>query len=37
LSQRSSSRMIYDRMLPQPVILESRDVMNAIDGATAEQ
>jgi hypothetical protein len=28
--------MIYDRMLPQPVILESRDVMNAVNGATIE-
>ena len=28
--------MIYDLMLPQPVILKSQDVMNAVDGATIE-
>jgi hypothetical protein len=28
--------MIYDRMLPQPMILESQDVMNAVNGATIE-
>ena len=28
--------MIYDLMLPQPVILDSQDVMNAVDGATIE-
>ena len=26
----------YDRMQPQPVILESQDVMNAVNGATTE-
>jgi DDE domain len=26
----------YDRMQPQPVILESQDVINAVDGATTE-
>jgi hypothetical protein len=35
--QTSSSRMIYDLMLPQPVNLESQDVMNAVDGATIER
>ena len=28
--------MIYDLMLPQPVILDLQDVMNAVDGATIE-
>src|SRR5215813_14350259 len=36
LSQTSSSRMIYDLMPPQRVILESRDGMNVVDGATTE-
>src|SRR5208283_253593 len=37
LSQTSSSQMISDLMLLQPVILESQNAMNAVDGATIER
>src|SRR5208282_1794631 len=37
LSQTSSSQMISDLMLLQPVILGSQNVMNAVDGATIER
>src|SRR5437016_5684175 len=36
LFQTSSSRMISDLTLPQPVILESQNAMNAGDGAAIE-
>src|SRR5450631_4379621 len=36
LCQTNLSRMIYDRMLPQPMILESQIAMSAADGATIE-
>ena len=37
LSPTSSSQMISDLMELQPVILESLDAMNAVDGATFER
>jgi hypothetical protein len=37
LSQTSSSQMISDLMLLQPVILGSQNAMNAVDGATIER
>src|SRR5208282_4463251 len=37
LSQTSSSRMTCALMEPQPVILESQNAMNAVDGATIER
>ena len=37
LSQTSSSRMTSDLMRLQPVILESQNAMNAVDGATIER
>ena len=37
LSQTSSSQMISDLMLLQPVILGSQNVMNAVDAATIER
>src|ERR1035438_3854367 len=37
LSQTSSSRMTCALMEPQPVILESQNAMNVVDGATIER
>jgi hypothetical protein len=36
LSQTSSSQMTSDLTLPQPMISESQDAMNAVAGATIE-